>query len=170
MSSVPEANPFAPPTAHVEDIEVRREHGLAGRGRRFCAAVVDGLIGIGIAWAVWSMSPLATLVGSGAWSVWNALVVQLMVGLAGFALIHGWLLARRGQTIGKVLLGLRILRSNGERASLARLLGLRYFLGGAIQAVPVVGMLYALVDSLLIFRESRQCLHDNIADTVVVNA
>ena len=170
MSSVPEANPYAPPAAHVEDIDVRHEHSLAGRGRRFCAAVVDGLIGIGIAWAIWSMSPVAALVSSGAWPVWNALVVQLAVGLGAFALIHGWLLAQRGQTIGKLLLGLRILRSNGERASLARLLGLRYFLGGAIQAVPVVGALYVLVDSLLIFRESRQCLHDNIADTIVVNA
>jgi uncharacterized RDD family membrane protein YckC len=30
--------------------------------------------------------------------------------------------------------------------------------------------LYGLIDSLLIFRESRRCLHDNIADTIVVKA
>ena len=36
--------------------------------------------------------------------------------------------------------------------------------------VPIVGAFYALVDCLLIFRESRRCLHDNIADTIVVTA
>ena len=42
-------------------------------------------------------------------------------------------------------------------------------LGWVIASVPLVGSLYALVDALLIFRSSRKCLHDTIADTIVVN-
>jgi len=34
--------------------------------------------------------------------------------------------------------------------------------------IPLFGQIDAIVNSLLIFRESRKCLHDNIADTIVV--
>ena len=34
--------------------------------------------------------------------------------------------------------------------------------------VPLLGILYTIVDALFIFAESRQCLHDKIADTIVV--
>jgi hypothetical protein len=51
-----------------------------------------------------------------------------------------------------------------------RMLGLRYGLGWLINLVPGVGGIYSLVDALLIFRASRLCLHDQIADTHVVIA
>ena len=35
-------------------------------------------------------------------------------------------------------------------------------------AVPYLGMIFHLVDSLFIFREDRRCLHDRIAGTRVV--
>ena len=37
-------------------------------------------------------------------------------------------------------------------------------------SIPVIGTVYGLLDVLLIFRASRRCLHDNIADTIVVTA
>ena len=62
------------------------------------------------------------------------------------------------------------MRSDGTNATLARLAGLRYFANSVLALIPVVGWLYALLDVLMIFRESRKCLHDNIADTIVVKA
>jgi hypothetical protein len=47
-----------------------------------------------------------------------------------------------------------------------RIIWLRNILNGFISIVP----LYGLLDSLFIFGESRQCLHDKIADTIVINA
>ncbi|HMC16661.1 MAG TPA: RDD family protein [Albitalea sp.] len=171
MSSVPEANLYAPPAAHVEDIVPDADvNTLGGRGARLGAALIDSVIGAVAAWSLWALTPVATLVSTGAWSVWRGLATQTIAGLLVFALIHGWLLARRGQTLGKLMLKLRIVRSNGERASLVRLLGLRYAIGWAIATVPFIGALFVLIDCLLIFRESRQCLHDNIADTIVVVA
>jgi hypothetical protein len=39
-----------------------------------------------------------------------------------------------------------------------------------VSAVPVVGPVLVLADALWIFRADRRCLHDRIADTVVVDA
>jgi len=41
---------------------------------------------------------------------------------------------------------------------------------GLIGAIPFLGRLVQFIDPLLIFRDSRRCLHDEIADTTVVNA
>jgi uncharacterized RDD family membrane protein YckC len=45
---------------------------------------------------------------------------------------------------------------------------------GAMGVSPLwtalVGYVYPLIDTLMIFGESRQCLHDRIADTIVVKA
>jgi len=41
---------------------------------------------------------------------------------------------------------------------------------GTFELVPGIGQIYSIVDALLIFRQSRKCLHDNIADTIVVKA
>jgi uncharacterized RDD family membrane protein YckC len=86
------------------------------------------------------------------------------------ALIQGWSLHAFGGTLGKKLMGLRIVRSDGSRAGFVRLFFAR---GGAavIPAfIPLVNFVWGLLDTLLIFRDSRQCLHDQIADTIVVSA
>lgn len=95
--------------------------------------------------------------------------------LAGFSLflvVHGYLLARYGQTVGKWICGIRIVRADRSKAGLWRILLLRkmpFFLLAAIP-VPYIFLVLATADALLIFRSSRQCLHDQVADTVVVNA
>jgi len=169
MSSVPENNRFAPPTAHVEAVATDTQE-LGGRGARLAAVLIDGLIQGALYWALAATIFTGLLTPPAGAGLFGLLARQLLAGFVLFALLQGYLLATQGQTIGKKLLGLRIVRSNGERASLARLLGLRTFLGWALVMVPFAGAIYALVDSLLIFRESHKCLHDNIADTIVVRA
>jgi hypothetical protein len=43
---------------------------------------------------------------------------------------------------------------------------LRNFVNGLLGMIP----LYGLIEILFIFGESQQCLHDKIADTIVVKA
>jgi len=170
MSTVSDNNPFAPPNAHVEDV-AQGESKLAGRGARLGAALIDTVIQLavyyGLAFVVFSK--LMPSVRGGA-AITVVFALQMLASFALFIVVHGYLLATRGQTVGKKLVGLRIVRSNGERASVGRLIGLRYCIGWVIAMIPFVGVLYAIVDSLMIFRDSHKCLHDNIADTMVVKA
>jgi hypothetical protein len=36
--------------------------------------------------------------------------------------------------------------------------------------IPILGNVVALADPLLIFRDNHKCLHDELADTIVVKA
>jgi len=169
MASASEENRFAPPQAHVADVALSGSGTLAGRGARLVATLLDALLG-GVAFGVLTLvTPLTWAPAAGA-SLFQVLIVNTAVGFVVFLVLHGYLLATRGQTIGKALLKVRIVRSDGSQASLPRIIGLRYLPTMAISMIPLLGGLYALIDCLLIFRESRRCLHDNIADTIVVRA
>lgn len=85
-----------------------------------------------------------------------------------FLTINGYLLYTSGQTVGKKILKIRIVNSQGEVPSIGRLYGLRYLLMNLFGFIPVIGSFIYLIDVLFIFREDRRCLHDMIAETKVV--
>jgi uncharacterized RDD family membrane protein YckC len=84
--------------------------------------------------------------------------------------VNALLMHLRGQTIGKALFRIRMVRSDGARAGLARLLFARYLVPVVLNFVPVAGMFVFPVDALMIFGGAKRCLHDLIADTLVVKA
>lgn len=163
---------YAPPGAHVEDVDAATEgeQVLATRWQRFWAAMVDVVVGLAAVWVLTVFTPWNPFKVDANASPWSTDLGALAIGFVSFVVLHGYLLATRGQTIGKLVLGIRIVRSDGSRATLGRLLGLRYGVGSAAMAIPVAGNVYGIVDALMIFRQSRRCLHDNIADTIVVKA
>ena len=163
-----EPNPYAPPKARVADPGEPSSGELADRGARLGAALLDGVISI-----VWAL-PLAYAFGAFA-NFPN--VVRLpaakSVGLAvlsfaAFTLVQGYFLKTTGQTIGKKIVGMRIVTLDGEVPPLGRVLGLRYLPLSIASLIPYFGGLVNLVDVLLIFRADRRCLHDLLAGTRVV--
>jgi len=58
----------------------------------------------------------------------------------------------------------------GARGSFARIVLLRELPGWIANVTTGTGLVYSLVDVLLIFRRSRRCLHDLIAGTQVAMA
>jgi uncharacterized RDD family membrane protein YckC len=172
-------NPYAAPKA-VVDAEAPAASGeLASPWSRLGATMIDGLI-IGVIYfpiALYIIYPL-TLGESGFTAILNmahhSLPVRLgteflsaVLALAIFFLLNLRLLRAQGQTIGKRAVGLRILSSNHQPATLVQMVkrfGFMYF----IRMFLTLGGLIAFVDDLCIFRSSRQCLHDSIADTIVV--
>jgi uncharacterized RDD family membrane protein YckC len=93
-------------------------------------------------------------------------LLLMLVGLIVWASFTILYVRRNGQTIAKKFLGIKVVRSDGSPASLGRIFWLRNVVNALIGIVP----LYGLIDHLFIFGESRQCLHDKIADTMVIKA
>ncbi len=81
------------------------------------------------------------------------------------------LVSTQGQTLGKKIVGVRIVRfEDGGKAGFVKAVLMRGFLPGLIGAIPVVGLVFSLVNICFIFRADRRCIHDLIAGTHVVEA
>lgn len=170
MSSPDNHNPFSPPTAQVQDAPEPTVAGLelASRGSRLGAALLDGLLSGVLTYAGARLIGFDWL-GNADASLGHMLPLYL-VSFALFTLLQGWTLHTRSQTLGKIAVGIRVVRVDGSRATLGRTLGMRVGVVWVVAMIPVVGSLLTLVDCLFIFGDARRCLHDLIADTIVVKA
>jgi uncharacterized RDD family membrane protein YckC len=169
------SNPYAAPATEVRDVVPEGQAPLAGRGARFGASFLDGLI---VAVVVYLpvfliVGPENLLAADSNLDIAKFLVQGGFVGLIGLVVLTGitaWLVHRNGQTIGKKLVGIKVVRADSTHAGLGRILWLRNVPFWAVSFIPVVGQIVSLVDALLIFRASRQCLHDQLAGTIVIDA
>ena len=146
----------------------------ASRWMRLGAAILDGIIG-----SFFLTPGLVSLFIAGIFSKPQQPSTPLVViGFCAFAFgalillgIQIYLLSTAGQTMGKKLLGLRIVNyADGTNPGFVKAFLLRSFVNGLIGCVPIVGPLYSLVDLCFIFGVERRCIHDLIAGTVVVKA
>lgn len=156
-------NPYSAPAAPVLQSEAVGTVVPASRWKRLGAYLLDVV-------ALFAAMFPAILVDSfgrgGGDRISAAAGLLMLVGLVALLVIDLILLHRHGQTLGKRLCGIRIVRSNGRRTGLGRLFGLRYLLAqGVLGMVP----LFSLIDTLFIFGQDKRCLHDLIADTIVVD-
>jgi len=173
-------NAYAPPKANVADVSPGNELTLASRISRLGAAVLDSII-IGalvytplIFTGALSTAMAETVRSGNSLAFWGVFMsgagaVSLLL-VVGWAIITFRFVAANGQTIAKKLIGIKVVRSDGSRATVGRIFWLRNVVNTLISLIPLVGGIYAIIDSLFIFTERKQCLHDKIADTIVVNA
>jgi uncharacterized RDD family membrane protein YckC len=172
------SNLYAPPKSAVKDVGGEEAVELASRVARLAAVMLDGLLGF-IWFAPAYITNFATIVQQARGNpamLWINLARTggwFYLGLLGALIVLAIdliLLARNGQTIGKKLLGVKVVRVDGSPVSLFRVFFLRYVCNTLLTLIPLFGSLYSLVDSLMIFSESRRTVHDRIADTVVIKA
>jgi uncharacterized RDD family membrane protein YckC len=166
-------NPYAPPQAAVRDIvDPSLTSVVADRGTRLGAAILDSFIFMlmvymplvaGAAAAGATSQPQSPEAITRAFGVGGLLALVGLVIWGGITIV---LMKRNGQSIGKKATGIKVVRSDGSPASLSRLIWLRNVVNWIISIIP----LYGFIDALFIFGESRQCLHDKMADTIVVKA
>jgi uncharacterized RDD family membrane protein YckC len=187
-------NPYGAPEASPERPAAAAGSYLASRTQRLAAALIDGLFAVvtGTALAVylhaaghdpWPTSPELERMAGG---IAPSSVLALLCGLVPAALQWA-LIARRGQTLGKMLLGTRIALGDGRIAGFLHGVVLRMWpisvlasigpllewrLGPGALAVAIVSAvvpLLDLVDVVFIFRADYRCVHDHIAGTYVVS-
>lgn len=147
----------------------------ATRLSRLGAALIDLVLQLAPLAPIFLLLPGAMLTGRmgmllvgllAAAAVWVALLITQIV-----------FLVKNGQTIGKKVMGIRMITSEGEIPSLWRVFLLRW-LPFVVTAATIelifkvrgLGNLIHLVDALLIFQPTRRCLHDLFADTHVIKA
>ncbi len=153
---------------------------LADRGKRLVAVLLDGLLvmAVGSVGLFMLVSRFIALERQGMEGMApEALVIELALPLIILLLpvlvltiVQVTLLCKHGQSLGKRWMRVRIVRTDGSPVGFVHAILLRSFVIQLIGCIPVVGGLVGLVDPLLIFREDRRCLHDLIADTIVVEA
>lgn len=169
--AAPAVNPYAAPDARVADVGPGDIQAKSSRGARLGAVLLDSVPIFVLAIVAAIALPATQRAGNGGISTAGTVVLMAM-GLAflGFGVYQLVMLHRHGQTFGKKLVGIKIVRNDGSRAGLGRIFWLRYFVPGIIGAIPIAGPVFGLVDPLFIFGEEKRCLHDLIADTIVVVA
>lgn len=144
---------------------------LAGRGQRLGGALLDSLIGIVVAAPVMLVAGVFKQMANGEAMTFGQQVFFFFFGLMVFLAINGYLLAKRGQTVGKMVAGTRIVsHETGQILSLGRVFCLRLLPLTIIGQIPFIGGLFGLADTLFIFRQDRRCIHDHIAGTTVIKA
>lgn len=98
-------------------------------------------------------------------------LIGAILGTAWYLILNGYLLATRGQSIGKIAAGTKIVDAEtGELVPLVPLVLKRWVSIQILTLIPVVGNFVAIADSVMIFRENRRCLHDDFAGTKVIKA
>lgn len=151
------------------------EWSLASRAQRFTAWLLDSLTLLPVVYLgakpienhqVQTMEELMKLIQeqpglfeTAAWS------------FIGITLLNVIMLTLRGQSIGKWLTGIQIVMfQSGAPAGFVRAVLLRSFVMSVLGSIAYVGAGIQLFDILCIFRADHRCLHDLIADTMVVKA
>lgn len=137
---------------------------LATRTHRFWGAIIDGVLQlictIPFIWYV----GLERLLHPTPWIMLAAIGYGVVV----YLLLHGYLLHKYGQTIGKAEFGMRIETLEGKQATLSHVMLWRYLPMVLFSNVPAIGQFLAgLVNPLFIFGKEKRCMHDYIAKTQV---
>jgi uncharacterized RDD family membrane protein YckC len=148
--ALPSQTPVAPPPPRPAPPHAP----LADRWTRLGAVVIDHIIFV---------LPVITLIDDPEdMAVFMAVVGWLTI--IGFQI---FLLSTKGQTIGKYVVKIKIVRvSDGRNGGFVTNVLVRYVVNSIICIIP----LYGLVDNLFIFRDDRRCVHDHLAGTRVVVA
>jgi len=154
---------------------------LASRWRRLAAAFIDGLL-VWLSCIPTMAAVMHVLMGkvdqieSGQFTAQDMfpLMIAHIGGSAPFlvalVVVQAVLLILRGQSIGKLLLGIRIVRFSTEApADFLHVYIIRSLVPFLLARIPVLGFFFWITDICFVFREDHRCLHDLMADTKVVN-
>ncbi|MFG3448462.1 MULTISPECIES: RDD family protein [unclassified Stenotrophomonas] len=135
----------------------------AGFWKRYAAYFLDSIV---VSIINIPVSLVFNLIGAASGNESLALALSLVAMLGGFVIgigyYAGFHASRGGATLGKMAVGIKVVRSDGERITFLRGVG-RYF-GFILSSLTLmIGFIMAA------FTERKQALHDMLCDTLVVD-
>lgn len=141
---------------------------IASRGSRLGASLLDSL--------VMMLFTIPTMYFTGGFDgvskgVEPSLFYSIGIGLFGlmiFLLINFKLLKDAGQTVGKKIIGIKIVDTAGEPASWGKHYVKRYSVFFIPGQIPLVGQIFSIINILFIFGKQKRCIHDFAAGTQVI--
>lgn len=166
-----ESNPYEAPKARIKR-EPRGPAGppVAGRGQRWAAQFINQIL------AGLSAIPIFVLYrGYGFDDFMATRAGELTdldpykwfgIALIPWFLLNAYLIHTRSQSVGKMVVKIKVVGMNGGPAGTLKQLFVRW---GLVFMTSQVIPFFGLLDALLIFRKSNKCLHDNLAGTMVVD-
>jgi uncharacterized RDD family membrane protein YckC len=154
--------------------EQQRQDPLARPVDRVAAALVDFALFLPVlfVWVVFTINYVDGIKrrpewrpGAGFWAIHLSL---LLLALAP-TLVSAFLVARRGYSIGKRLLWIKLVRSDDSSVGFVRGVLLRSWLAVVLLARPEAWLAYWLVNLVMMFaRRDHRCAHDLLLGTLVV--
>jgi len=160
---------YAPPQSTPENKQDDKAVELASRGSRLGASLLDTLIIVVVTMPVLFLTGgFDDFTNPEAQPSFLYNLAITLLGLIVFLLINYQLLTNNGQTIGKKIVGIKIVDNQNNPVTWNRNLLKRYavyFLPGQI---PIIGQIFSLVNILFIFGKELKCIHDILADTKVI--
>lgn len=144
-----------------EGLSLSGEMAYGGFWIRFVAQIIDGIIGgIGGMIVGFLIGLAVGFAGIGGWM--TKALSQLLV----YAAVMGYVtyfLGAYGATLGKMVFGLKVVRSNGDKITYGRAFG-RYW------ANFLSGITFSIGYIIAGFDDQKRALHDRICDTRVIKA
>ncbi len=165
------SNPYSSPMTQSKPMEGYGAGQLATLLERFLGGLVDGIVVMLVAGPVIGILLFLGILNFG--SILGLIIYSIVanaVGAAAFVAINWFLLNTRGQTVGKMVMKTKIVsETNGGQLPAADVLLKRYVPIWVAGVVPYLGGLAVLVDALMVFRQNRHRLVDDLAGTKVIS-
>ena len=95
-------------------------------------------------------------------------IVFVLIIQMSYLLVNMYFLMRKSQTIGKMMVGIKITTLNGNNIKFKEIF-LRQILPSIIICIPILGLIFLLLDLTFIFRFNNRCIHDLFAGTIVID-
>lgn len=163
------ANPYSAPVSEVinENLIEESELILASRWARFFAVVIDVIMFFVIAFITGIV--LSFFVSETFFDTVDEITLGVIV-FAVYIFINGSLLVMRGQTIGKLILSIKIVNPATKKTpGFVDVILKRYVAFMILSFLPLISLV-TLINPFMIFRENKKCWHDDFANTIVVKA
>ena len=134
---------------------------VIGFGRRFVAMIVDGLIVVFVSFILALLIGMVDVFFGRGVLPWNLIIVLIMLLFSIFYFTGKWV-QTSGQTLGKLLLSIKVVSADGAPLSFGKMI-LRYFGYIVSGVVASLGFVWVGID------KKRRGWHDMIAKTYVIH-